>query len=220
MKSYIYNIAELLILLFVAYCYPFIKRSYMKWFLPFLTFVFLGDFLGKIQFQLTNKPNYGIHYLIGIVESCFYCFIFYSLTKSKEIKKMTIMSGLLCLIIYLGSYFFYRNNLNTIFWCVTICGFFIVTTALAFLYKMAIDIERLSLCKEPGFWISFGVSLFFSGISISFSLHDYIIKNDLQLFGQVLHNTIPQILSLILYSCIIIAIILCKKKTKTSSLPS
>ena len=73
------------------------------------------------------------------------------------------------------------------------------------------------LLNESGFWLAMGVSIFFSGTSIVFALHDLIIKNNLTFFGAKLYNFVPRVLSVILYASISIAIILCKKKTKALS---
>ncbi len=183
----------------------------MKWFLPFLGLVFFGEILATYFYTVSNIK---IYYIISIVELAFYSYIFYHLHHRKSIKKIIFFLFVICEIGYIISFVFFGKNYTYFFNNLIVSGFYLVTIALIYLYIKVIDFDNASLTSEPGFWIATGVSLFFSGVSISFSLYEFIKSNSLYLFGEKLYNIIPQILSIVLYLCISIALILCRQKNK------
>jgi hypothetical protein len=93
-----------------------------------------------------------------------------------------------------------------------IFGFGISAIALLCLYLIADRIEKTMILWEPDFWIAFGTALFYSGVSITFSLYDVIIRHNLIFLGLRLYNSIPQVLCLPLYLSISISIILSKRR--------
>lgn len=189
----------------------------MKWWLPFLGFIFLGELFEEYQWGVLRLPTIDINYLIGIVESIFYSYYFYKLTHSSTLKKLILFCVGLSILGYLVSFIFFRKEYAYFFGNIIISGFFLALIALTYLYMKFVDDEENLLISEPGFWIALGVCLFYSGVSISFSLHGIIKNNNLTLFGESLLNIIPRILSVILYLSISISIILCKPKKKIFS---
>ena len=188
----------------------------MKWFLPFLGFICVAELVAKYQVLILDEHLIKIHYVIGIIESIFYGYVFYRLSNSHFLKKIIFFFVPISVVSYLVTYFFYKNIFSYFITNIIISGFFLAVIALLYLYMKFADDDETLLISEPGFWIALGVSLFYSGISISLSLYDFIILNDLQLFGVRLYNFASRVLSVILYSCISISIILCKKKNKIS----
>lgn len=220
MQYVFHNILELVSLLIVFYCYPYIRYSFMKYFLPFLLFIFIAEGIASLQIIRANiRSNIGLQYLISIVETIFYGYIFYNLSSKNGFKKVILIHSISFFLIYISSFFFLGNKVGVFTICLTLYGFFLSIIAIGHIYNKFIDEEYLDIVKDPGFWIAFGVTIFFSGISIALILYEFILKNNLNLFGVKLYNFIPRVLSIILYSSISIAIILCKKKNKTSLLP-
>ena len=127
------------------------------------------------------------------------------------------MFVVISVISYLITFSFSGKSLVYFFPNIVISGFFLAAIALFYLYERFADDEEILLISESGFWISVGVSLFYSGVSISFSLYSFILKNDISLFGQKVFVFAPRVLSIILYLSISISLILCSKKNKKSS---
>ncbi|MDP1762840.1 MAG: hypothetical protein Q8L07_03055 [Sediminibacterium sp.] len=212
MLTYIHNLFELLGFIVAIYYYPCLKKSFMKWFLPFLGFVFIGELVEKFL-NITVIVNY----LIGILESVFYGYIFYQLTRKRRIKKLILFFIPVSVAGYFICFIFYGKDFSYFIPNIIITGFFLATISLAYLYERFADDDDALLFAEPGFWIAVGVCLFYSGVSISLSLYDFILKNDLSIFGVKLYSVTTRILSVILYLCISISIILCKEKKRTLS---
>lgn len=216
MKFNINNLAELFSLVVAIIYYPYLKNSVMKWFLPFLAFVFVGEMYAKYVGYVLLRSNTYVYSFITIVESIFYGYFFYAITVKEISKKIIFILSFinisisiifLFLISYNPSYLF----INLIF--LSICFSFI---SLTYIYSKFISDEAAYLLGEPGFWVAFGVTLFFSGVSVVFSLHDFSMRHNLRLFGVKLYHIVPQTLCVLLYLSISIAIILCKKKTRIS----
>ncbi len=220
MQYVFHNILELISLIIAFLYYPSIKGCFMKFFLPFLLFIFIAEAIASL-FVIRDdvRSNIGLQYLISIVETIFYGYIFYNLSDKKWIKKVALLQSSCFFLIYISSFFFLGRDVNIFTLCLTLYGFSLSIIAILHIYNKFIDEEYIDIVKDSGFWIAFGISIFFSGISIVLMLHEFILKNNLNLFGIKLYNFIPRVLSIILYSSISIAIILCKKKNKTSLLP-
>ncbi|HEY1017697.1 MAG TPA: hypothetical protein VGE25_01770 [Sediminibacterium sp.] len=219
MKFYINNLAELFSLGIAIIYYPYLKGSVMKWFLPFLVFITGSELYAQnIGYVLGNSdtPNTKIYGFVTIVESVFYGYFFYTMTVKEIWKKIILIISLINSFISIIFFFFIAENpsyLITNLLFLSICFSFI---SLTYIYSKFISDEAAYLLCEPGFWVAFGVTLFFSGVSVVFSLHDFILKHNLTLFGVKLYHIVPQILSLPLYLSISTAIILCKKKNRIS----
>ena len=219
MSHLAYNIFELISVITAVIYYRSIKGSYMKWFLPFLSLIFFFEILAFYRWYISKQSTISINYLIGIIEAVFYSYIFYNISKGRNMKKIIFFFIPFSFFSYLFSYFFSHDKHSYFFYVTIFSGFFLAFFAIVYLYQLFLDDMKIIPLQIPGFWISLGVALFFSGVSIVFSLHEIVTTNDLTILGVRLYNFIPRVLSVILYSCISIAIILCKKKNRTSLLP-
>jgi hypothetical protein len=189
----------------------------MKWFMPFLAFIFIAESITKYQVLYYNYfPNANIYYIVSIIESVFYSYIFYTICTRKSIQRIIILFFCISTLGFIFGFIFYRNDYDFYLPVLIFFGFFLSAIALSYIYTSFTDDDKIVLIYEPGFWIAIGVSIFFSGSSIVFCLLDFIRMNNLVLFGAKLYNFVPRVLCIVLYSSISIAIILCKKKTKVS----
>lgn len=192
----------------------------MKWTFPFLLFIFLAEFVAKYQVEVLKTSTLNTYYIILFVETIFYSYMFVSQIKKMSTKKTLTIISVITFLVYGIAYFTYSDYVESFYFNITIEGIVLSVMSLIYLNSFVNDYERDKISYEPGFWIAFGVAVFFSVSTIVMSLHKIIVVKKLYFLGQQLHNIIPQILSVILYASISIAIILCKKKTRTSSLPS
>lgn len=217
MELHVGNIFEVLSLIIAIRYYPDLKGTFMIWFLPFLLFICCAEFMMKYQWSILRKPPIGINYLIGIIESSFYGYIFYKSSIHPILRKSILCFIPLSIISFSISY--YVDSFSYVYFIpnIVVSGFLLAAIALINVYQRYIDDEESNLVSEPIFWVALGVSLFFSSISLSFSLYNLIKLNHLKLFGLNLYSLIPRLSSIILYSSISIAIILCKHQKKHSS---
>lgn len=217
MPSYLYLVFEISSFFVALLNYKYLKNSFMKWFIPFLGFISFTELISYFIYEY--EINVITNYLIAIVESVFYGYVFYNLSERVLLKKIVLVFIPLSIVSYFFSYFFLGKTFNIFLLNLIISGFIIAVTALSCLYYRFVDDEGMLLIIDPVFWISFGVSLFYAGVCIVFSLYDLIYKYNLSLFGLKLYQFVPRILSMILYLSISISIILWRMKSKKSLLP-
>ena len=216
MKLYLNNFAELISVLVAIVYYPYLKRTYMKWVLPFLLIVFFGELYTKYKGYILGEDTVGPNYLIAIAESVFYGYVFYYLSRKRIVKTGIFILVSISIAGYILSFLYSPKDHDLLYLNLVVSGLILSVVSLVYLYFRFLDDDHVYIIKEPEFWISFGVSIFFSGVCIVFSLHDIIIKYDLKMIGLKLHHIVPRVLSVVLYLSISIAIILCKKKTRIS----
>ncbi len=214
-KSHLHNLAELVSFVVAILYYPYLKPSFMKWIVPFLGLIFLGEIIVAYRYYVIHaQSSIGIYYMITVTEFCFYGYIFYQLSSKPILKRIIYFFMSIVVFGHITSFVIYQVEPEHFLIDLVISGFLLTIVAISYIHELFVNDNNPSLIKEPGFWIAIGVSLFFSGTSIVFCLHRFILKNNLTLFGTRLYNLVPGILSVILYLCICKAIILCKGKTK------
>src|ERR1700741_2264039 len=108
-QYYLQNVCELISLVTAIVYYRYLKRSFMKWFLPFLMFIFLGELYTKYQFHY-SESNVNTYSFIGIIESIFYSYIFYNLQSNKILGKVIIILGFVSGLAYCSGIVLNSNN--------------------------------------------------------------------------------------------------------------
>jgi hypothetical protein len=215
----LYHISELQAFLVACYYCRYLRGSFMGWFVPFLGFVFFADVSVYVQYYVfdLSKSIYLLIsiYLLLVSQGFFYGYIFYKLTDSKILQSIIFFMLFVCIPAYVVS-FFLENNDSSKYMIVTtiVSNIFLSVIALFYLYLIAINNDSINLLHEPSWWLATGVAVFFSCVSIGFLLYDFILQNNLRLFGMYLYNLIPRLMSLILYSFISISIVLYARRVK------
>ena len=206
MKIGINHIAEFVSVIVAIYCYPLLKGSYMKWFLPFLVFILLGELVEAYQSHYYHVSTIPVNYLIGTVESVFYGYIFYHLNTDRIRQKQLCVMILLSIAGYIISYVVYGSATDPFVYNLVISGFMLSLIALLYLYD-SFDNDHIHMLSDPGFWLAFGICLFYSSISIVFMSWRVILLNNISVFGLMLYHLVPKLLCVLLYGSISLALI-------------
>jgi hypothetical protein len=222
MITLLYHISELQSFLVACYYYRDLRDSFMRWFTPYLGFVFFADFSIYVQLKVFHFPYSGYPrmtlYMILILQAFFYGYIFYELTDSRILKKAVVFMWLACIPTFLLSFFLGNNETSKdLMLPVITSNIFLAVIALFYLYLIILKNDNINLVCEHSWWLAVGIAVFSSCVSIGHLLYDFILQNNLRLFGTYLYNVIPQFMSLILYSFISVSIILYVKKAKRKS---
>lgn len=215
MFFYFFLAVELLSVIIGFVYYPYLKKSFMRWVLPFLIFIFFSEIVARVVGGYTNN-NLKIYCFISIAESLFYGYFFYNATKIIQFRKLILILTFLSVLGFVSSLIILHKNIHFLYLNFVITGFFLSFMALGYIYIRFLDDQNFYLITDPVFWVALGVSLFYSGTSVVFIMHDLIRVKRLWFMGLSLHNVVPQFLSVLLYLSISIAIIQCKKKTRIS----
>lgn len=194
------------------YNYKRLKNSYMFWFIPFLGVTFIAEVSSDYIYHIYyNDTSWIFNFLIPIT-TLFYSFIIFSLIRDQRLKIPFISIGLIYLLI-IG----YLLSVATSFSIpsVLLSSIILVILSCYYFYRCLLDdVDLNAFYVKSGLWIASGILIFYSGICIVFSLFDYIRTHHLAVNGTPLYNFVPRVLSIILYSCFMVAFVLWRKPQK------
>jgi hypothetical protein len=153
---------EMAALLTSVICIPALRKTKLRWFPIFLLFIVTLELYGRYLSKTLKMPNAWLYNLSTPIEYLFYFYLFYKVYKSARAKKIAMALATLFLLstIFLhitkGIYLYNDKMLlmGNILAIVLCCYYF---------YQIFFDEERLSLLKEPMFWIASGILLFNAG---------------------------------------------------------
>lgn len=200
---------EFLTFCIALYRYKRLKNSYMFWFIPFLGLTFLSEVSSDFIYKTYNLSTYWIFNFLIPITTIFYGFIFYCLIRDKRLKTPLTLMGILYL---LTNFYWSITSLSFSIPIVLLASVILVFLSCYYFYRCLLDEVNLSaFYVKSGLWFAAGVLIFYSGISIVFSLVDYIRDHHLTLNGLPLYQFVPRVLSIILYGCFSVAFLLWRK---------
>lgn len=203
---------EFLSLAIALISYPRLKNSFLVYFIPFLVILILGEI-----FAWYASNTVLLYSILNPLTHCFYTFIFYNYATSKKQRRVFIcLATIYCLICILRhfnddaeySYFYYLIASGGLMQVYFSCTFF-------YQYITSSDVVQMK-AWDSGLWMASGLLIFYSAVSICFSLHGYIKENELKIFNLYLYHIIPRVLSPILYSCLCVSFLLWKNTKEIS----
>lgn len=213
MSSFPFHIYfEIAALISAAIFWNSVKKTSIRWFLPFLIFIVIVEISGW-YFPVYLKQHTGWIFNISVpVEYLFFSFIFYQHYQKKMTQKLVI----LFMILFTGCVLYYTlfKNIKYFNGYYLLTGSFaMILMGIAYFFEQYLKNETGNIWDEPMFWITTGVLLFNIG-EFSYDLvSTFIIKN---LFDpvNVLFREINNKLVILLYLFISIGLIICRKKSK------
>lgn len=217
MHLYLYNIVELSCAALAIVFFVHIRNQGLGLLVPFLLFISGAEILAVWQKEIAKVSTYGTNYAIAIAELFFYGYLFMNNTRQVYMKRIIQIGIPIIFLVTLIACFGFPQRYLAFYYCILLEGFFLTVCALGYLYFQFDDDQIENPAYDPIGWIAIGVIIFFSGICIVFSLYDFIRMQQLIIFGEQIYILIPRMLSVLLYSCISMAIITCKINTTSSS---
>lgn len=214
---YLYHFIELLCTALAIVNHRHLMRRKLGLLLPFLLFITMAEYVAILQRNVYHTSTYGTNYLIMLVEWLLYNFLFHRFTQHAGYKKYLRLCVPLVVVCIAVGYFLFPNQYQVFFYCIILVGFFLSVSALFYMYVRFVEDEKTDLMEDPVGWVALGVVVFFSGVSIVFSLYEFIRLRQVNLWGEPIYTLVPRLLSIFLYSCISIAIIQCRKTTPSLS---
>ncbi len=210
MKDFNLNIfSEFLSLVVAIWHLRWLRNSFWIWFIPFLAFTLLIEIAATFFWNRSNNWLYNAYVLIQFLfTSSFFFFLTRSSRSRKLIQLLFIFFYLFSIYIYISSSSFFDFNLPVF----TLDCFLTVFFAILYLVECINENDVLKINTQiPALWATAGIVIFFSVASIVSNMHDFIRTNNLTFFGVYLDNIVPQILSLIMYSCFAFSFFLWRK---------
>ena len=196
-------------------CWPWIRKSPLRWFLFFLLAIVAVEMTGRYYRRILHEPNTWLYNISIPGEFLFFGFIFFLVFKTPGFRKFAL--GFLVgypVIVAINLFIsgtYYLNSLN-----VVIGAFFIIIFCCLFFYEILKDEEMTTVLDQPLFWIVSGLFLFCTGeffYNLFFSLIKVQGLSHLRKYSKAINNN----LILVLYTCISIGLIWEAVKKKYSS---
>jgi len=225
MQLFSYDFVFEIISFFAAIFFYLQKRNKIpKYFIPFLLLTVIVECLGHLW--PFNKRfflgKYAMYNIFTSFEFLFYSFLFYIHFKKRIFKQIVALFIPLFIVAVTFNIIFIQGANRTFNSYTFLLGsFFIVIFCCCFFYESVLpDQIDQQLSKQPFFWISSGLLIFYLGSVIITALYEYLIGNELRSEGLRIYDTINRSLNVILYSSFCIAFYLCRDNKKISSFQS
>jgi len=194
--------------------YNSLKGTAFRLFPLFLLFIVTVELAGTYMAKVLHQQNAWLLNISTTLEFIFYAYIFSRTLRNPAYKKMTLgFIAFFPMLVVLNMVFIqgftevhsYTNALGSVL-MVVFCSLFF--------YELLLNPLEGELHKVPMFWVSTGILFFYLG-RLSYDLFYTLLKNDAM--SRDLFKSINNNLTLILYSCFIIAI-LCQRSLVKSLL--
>jgi hypothetical protein len=169
-----------------------------------------------------TESKFLMYNVFFVFEFVCYAVVFYHHFNKLIFRRIAGFFILGIILFGLVNMFFLQGLDKTINNYTLLLGSFFVVLFCCFYFYESIQPEHIDdqLSKQPMFWISSGLLIFYLGSVIITALFDYLRSNALQDQGKRTFIIINHFLNVILYSSFCIAFYLCPDRKKTSSLPS
>lgn len=222
MKFYLYF--EILSFLISTALYYKKRNKLLLYFIPFLFLTVVIEVIGSgwVLTDWFSSYRYAIYNIFTTIEFIFYSAVFYSQFRKEYFKKIVVLFiPIFTLLVIINLAFIQGLNKTFHTYTFLLGSFFVVVFCCCFFYESVLP-ERIDeqLSKQPFFWISSGLLIYYLGSVIINALFDYLTTNDMKIEGMRIYGIINNSLNVILYTSFIISFFLCPDNKKTSSLPS
>ena len=183
---------------------------YLKTFSPFLAFSLLIEYSGV---YLSKK---GIHTIplydvSGIIEFCFYLWVFYSILISSLVKRIVLYLIIGFPSLSIINMFFFQgiNNFNSTTY--SLGCLMIIFLCIFYFFELFNTQINFRLSNDPAFWICTGL-LFFYSVSFPIFVSANLMKHFSAKLGELIFFVVG-VMNIILYSLFCVAFI-CQLKLK------
>jgi|SRR6218665_3042338 len=191
-----------------------LKSRQLLLLVPYLWWVTLQEYSLFILVKTNVLTSTGFFYNIyRPVCTATFVITFYNLTINAPVRKLIgWMFGVYLLVTF--ATFIFIKPITVYNSYLTLAGGFTVTCCAIFFLFNYFNLDNAEEEKKwfPVVVISMGIIAFYPVVNISFVFYKYLLKNPTLVFGTRLYQSVPQLMSIFMYSCFIYAFYLCKKK--------
>jgi hypothetical protein len=215
MVLYLFYLASLLFSAIIAFVNrKALESRQLSLFIPYLSLVFLQELSVFIFRQYDSKSSTALIYNIyRPVSTCFLAWVFYQIPVNFKARKPILWIQSLFLISTIITFLFFASIRSYNRFLSFLGGFVITLYGIFFLFNYFNLDDTIEEKKwRPVIWIATGLVIFYPVVNISLVLYKYINAIKATMFGSMLSNSIPMLMSIFMYSCFAYAFYLCKKK--------
>lgn len=192
------------------------RRSFLKWFTPFLLLTFIVEF-SATRMASRGISNTWLYNYFTTLEFTFYFIFFYNQLRVRLFKRFILGVAIGYPVIALTNIIFFQGRSTFGFHTYTVMlgAILIVICCMIFFYELLRYPGTISLVRIPAFWIVTGLLFFYSFSFAAISLTNYLSKISYvnNLFSQLLEKS-----NILLYILISIGLLCTLKSQKSIAL--
>ena len=211
MSLHIFNYAEIFALLVSLACIVWLYQTRYMYFVPYLLMTvcaeFAGRYLGQKHLYILNVRVYNI---TTVIEFLFFYYLFFRGIKNERFKKIILSLSVLYLLCAVVNTVFIQGFDQWSSYTMLIGTIIIIIFVFLFFYDAFDNNEPINLAKEPMFWISMGIFLFYLGDFTFNLMYPYLHRNNLHREQRLFQN-INNNLIVFEYLCFSVALIICSR---------
>jgi hypothetical protein len=194
------------------------KGAFIQWMGLYLLFTIFIELAGYYCDYYLHRANSWFYLWHSAATRVIYTVVFFNLFNKLKLLKVFVLSVSSVLIISYVTIFFWVSNYTAYLYRLQIAqGVYLSLLSVSYLYREFInDSLEEYLVLKPGFWIAAGLLLFYSGFCIVMALHPSTYKTGYFIYGMPLHHFFLAVLSIILYVCISMAMVVWTEPNKVS----
>jgi len=176
-------------------------------FVPYLALNLLLELLSNFLYNSYHFSSFWLTEASNLLSLGFYSYIILKLLHNNKHHQILIGSLAIYLISLVISIILFGLNPTVFKYSLVGAAFLlIIASGLVFYQNLLMEDLHQPAQMLSGLYIAAGVLIFNAGISIVIFSIPYILKYKLTLMGNPLYNTIPRLLCMVLYPCIIISL--------------
>jgi hypothetical protein len=184
-----------------------LRGSFMFLFVPYLGLTLFMELLSNFLYNSYQFSSFWLSEVPNLVSLIFYSYIFLKLLNNNKHHQIIVVSLVFYLLSFVISIILFGLSPSVFKYSLVGAAFLlIISSGLVFYQNLLMDDLDQPAQMLSGLYIAAGVLIFNAGISIVIFSIPYIVKYKLTLMGNPLYNTIPRLLCLVLYPCIIISL--------------
>lgn len=212
MNLYWYNYIDILHTLFCLILFIYKKQKWIGYFFVFNVITTFNTLYGRLLFESNQDYAKMISNINTLVVSGFYSMYLYHNLYIHKIKKVVAYIGITLLLFWifwyviLGNLYIFNNIIFAAF------SIYVVLVSYLVLYQILVTAFEEDIPNQSStLWITCGIIIFFSAVTICFALQPYIYRYQLKINNILLYKLIPRYTCIILYICIIVGLTKWKK---------
>jgi hypothetical protein len=220
MHFHLYDFAEMLALITSILCIKWLYKTPYVFYVPYLLMTVCAEYAGK---YFGERALYGANNLVfnitTVIEFIFFYYLYFEAIKKQVFKNIIIVLAGLYFICSLINIIFVQGLYDFNTYTMLLGTAVIILFVFFYFYDAFDNQEPINLIKEPMFWISIGIFLFYLGDFTFNLMYPYLQKNNLHR-EQHLFHLINNNLIIFEYLCFSVALIICSRNRLTSKQPS
>ena len=156
----------------------YLKEGAIRYFGSFLMLTFLVQYGGYYYSVIFKTNNDLIFTIFGMVEAVFFFLYFHSLLKGNEKILVRVFAVIYFIFALLDLFFIQKFDLLNTYSEILLA--FLIVICCGFYYRsVLVNKVYIDLIREPKFWITNGLVLFYGGQFVLIFEFAYLLKSDL-----------------------------------------